>query len=147
LILFVEAAVKHILELGRKFPRAKPEQCPRCGGRLWGHGFANRYLDDCDQALLVRRYRCPDCRLVLTTRPADYLSRFQAAIADIRDSLTHRFRHRRWRPNRSRSRQRHWIKGLLARISCHLGGSWTGYPMDAFETFLAQGLSPVGRSI
>lgn len=114
---------------------------------MWGHGFANRYLDECDQALLVRRYRCPGCRLVLTTRPAQYLSRFQASIADIRYALSQRFQSRRWRSNRSRSRQRHWLKGLLGKIRCHLGCNWAGNPMDAFEQFLAQGICPVGRAI
>jgi hypothetical protein len=96
---------------------------------------------------LLRRYRCTDCRLLLTTRPADYLSRFQASIADIRASLTHRFRQRRWRQNLSRPRQRHWLKGLPGKIRCHLGSNWTGNPMDAFEQLLAQSICPVGRSI
>jgi hypothetical protein len=95
----------------------------------------------------MRRYRCPDCRLLLTTRPSDYWGRFQASIADIRESLSHRLQYCRWRPDRSKSRQRHWLKGLLAKIRCHLGCSWSGNPMDAFEQLLVQGLSPVGRSI
>jgi len=147
LILFVEAAVKSILELGRNFPWTKPDCCPRCGGRIWRHGFTIRYFDGCAHPLFLRRYRCPDCRLVVTTRPTDYWGRFQASIADIRDSLTHRFQQCRWRKTRSTSRQRHWLKGLLAKIHCHLGLGWTGNPMDAFEQLLAQGLCPVGRSI
>lgn len=95
----------------------------------------------------MRRYRCTDCRLIVTTRPADYLSRFQASIADIRDRLHHRFHQCRWRQNPSRSRQRHWLKGLLGKIRCHLGCNWAGDPMDAFEQLLAQGICPVGRSI
>lgn len=95
----------------------------------------------------MRRYRCPDCRLVVTTRPADYWGRFQASIADIRDSLIHRFQQGRWRKTCSTSRQRHWLKGLLTKIRYHLGLGWTGNPMDAFEQLLARGLCPVGRSI
>lgn len=38
----------------------------------------------------MRRYRCPDCRLILTTRPIGYLDRFQASVADIRGSLAQR---------------------------------------------------------
>jgi DNA-directed RNA polymerase subunit RPC12/RpoP len=147
LILFVEAAVKSIFELGRSFPWTKPDRCPRCGGRIWSHGFTSRYFDGCAQALLMRRYRCSDCRLVLTARPAGYLSRFQASIADIRDSLAQRLRQFRWKKNRSTSRQRHWLKGLLEKIRCHLGCSWNGNPMDAFEQFLERGICPVGRSI
>jgi hypothetical protein len=147
LILFVEAAVKSIFELGRSFPWAKPDSCPRCGGRLWRHGFTTRYFDECAHPLFMRRYRCRDCRLLLTTRPVDYLSRFQTSIADIRDCLTHRFQQCRWKKNRSTSRQRHWLKGLLGKIRCYLGCNWTGDPMDAFEQFLAQAVCPVGRSI
>ncbi|MGA7874165.1 MAG: hypothetical protein WCA08_00760 [Desulfoferrobacter sp.] len=114
---------------------------------MWAHGFTTRCFDGYSQPLELRRYRCPDCRLVLTTRPNQFFSRFQASIADIRDSLSHRLRQGRWKPNRSASRQRHWLKGLRAKIRCHLGCSWTGDPMDAFEQLLSQGICPVGRSI
>jgi hypothetical protein len=147
LILFVEAAVKSIFELGRRFPWIKPDCCPRCGGRIWKHGFATRYFDECAHSLFVRRYRCPDCRLVVTTRPSDYWSRFQASIADIRDSLINRFQRYRWAKTHSNSRQRHWLKGLLTKIRFHLGPGWTGNPMDVFEQFRASGVCPVGRSI
>jgi len=95
----------------------------------------------------MRRYRCPECRLVVTTRPSDYWGRFQASIADIRESLTHRFQQRRWGKTRSNSRRRHWVKGLLGKIRCHLGLDWTGNLMDAFEQLLDHGLCPVSRSI
>jgi hypothetical protein len=85
--------------------------------------------------------------LLLITRPKDYLSRFQASIADIRESLTHRLQQGQWKRNRSTSRQRHWLKGLLGKIRCHLGCSWNGSPIDAFEQLLARGICPVGRSI
>jgi hypothetical protein len=147
LILFVEAAVKSIFELGRRFPWIKPDRCPRCGGRIWSHGFTNRYFDECAYPLSMRRYRCRDCRLLLTTRPLGYLSRFQACIADIQDSLAQRFGQHRWKKNRSASRQRHWLKGLLTKIRFHLGPGWTGNPMDVFEQFRASGVCPVGRSI
>ncbi len=95
----------------------------------------------------MRRYRCPDCRLVLTTRPSSYLNRFQASVADIRDSLAKRFQQFRWRKDRSTSRQRHWFKALLEKIRYHLGCNWNANPMDAFEHFLDQGICPVCRSI
>ena len=147
LILFVEAAVKNIFELGRRFPWVKPDRCPRCGGRIWSHGFTTRYFDECAHPLFVRRYRCRDCRLLLTARPAGYLSRFQASIADIRENLAHRFHHHRWKQSGANSRRRHWLKGLLRKIHCHLGSNWTGNPMDAFGQLLAQGICPVCRSI
>jgi hypothetical protein len=75
------------------------------------------------------------------------LSRFQASVADIKESLAQRFRQHRWKKNRPASRQYHWLKGLLTKIRFHLGPGWTGDPMDAFEQFRTLGVCPVGRSI
>jgi len=85
--------------------------------------------------------------MVLTVRPNSYWRRFQASIADVRNSLAHRFDELRWKKNRSASRQRHWLKGLLTKIRLHLRPGWTGNPMDAFEQLLASGVCPAGRSI
>ncbi|MBL0379942.1 MAG: hypothetical protein JKP90_09805 [Desulfofustis sp. PB-SRB1] len=39
MVLFVAASVKEIARLGTAYPWNKPSCCPRCGGRLWWHGF------------------------------------------------------------------------------------------------------------
>ena len=87
LVIFVQLAVKQLFEVGRDFLWPKPERCPRCGGRIWGHGFVPAYFDGYDQPLWLKRYQCPDCGCVIRMRPRDYFQRFQASIYTIRDCL------------------------------------------------------------
>jgi DNA-directed RNA polymerase subunit RPC12/RpoP len=147
LILFVEACVKKIFHLGENFPWPRLKQCPRCGGRLWGHGFVAAYFDGFDEPIRLRRYRCPDCRMVIRTRPKDYWPRFQASIASIRKSLSDRLTRLRWRPDLPRSRQRHWLTGLIRQVRFHLGAAWSGSLVGAFDGLVALGICPVSRSI
>ena len=51
-----------------------PERCPVCGGlgRLWAHGFYERYSTQSEgklQAFRVRRFRCRDCRITVSCLP------------------------------------------------------------------------------
>ena len=73
LLLHIRVLLEDIQLLGRRFPWKKPTRCPRCyNRRLWGHGFVLRYFASCTEGLWLRRWRCPDCRAVHTTRPAEY---------------------------------------------------------------------------
>jgi hypothetical protein len=146
LILFLDVHVKTIFELGRQMVWPKPNHCPQCGGRLWGHGFISACFDGFLQPLLLPRYRCPDCRSVFRVRPEGYWSRFQASIECIRESLSQRLGTMRWKQGLSRSRQRHWLSGLKKQIQLRLGMGWSGGLMEAFERLVAQGICPVSRS-
>jgi hypothetical protein len=121
--------------------------CPRCGSvRLWGHGFVAAYFDDVPEAVLLKRYRCPACRAVIRLRPQGYWSRFQASVAAIRQSLSLKFGRGRWDPGLPRSRQRHWLKGLLRQVGLHLGSSWSGDLLWAFDWLSGRGLAAASRS-
>lgn len=146
LILFVEASVKSIFRLGRDFSWPKPKACPRCQGRLWGHGFVEAYFDGFDAPLLLRRYRCPECRSVIRLRPKGYWPRFQASVGTIRRCLVSRLKLLKWRPDLPRSRQRHWLRGLRRQIVIHLGASWTGDLLEAFDQLASQGIIAVSRT-
>lgn len=61
LIILVKVCVKKVFEKGRNFPWFRPDNCPVCGGRIWGHGFVPAFFDGFNQALWLRRYRCQDC--------------------------------------------------------------------------------------
>ena len=76
LVIFVTLAVKHLFKVGRGFLWPRPERCPRCDGRIWGHGFVSGYFDGYDQPLWLKRYQCPDCGCVIRMRPRDYFQRF-----------------------------------------------------------------------
>lgn len=147
LILFVEVCVKRVFEMGKGFPWSKPQGCPRCGGKLWGHGFCPAYFDGFQQPVWLRRYRCAVCKVVLRLRPAGYWSRFQAPIATIRESLSRRLLQGRWTPQLPRSRQRHWLKGLIKQIRFHFGWSWRGDPLVAFDALVARLIPACSRSI
>ena len=150
LILFVDVCVKTVFELGKNFPWPKPQRCLRCGGRIWGHGYTEACFDGFDVPLLLRRYRCPDCRAIYRLRPGGYWSRFQASIGTIREHLSHRLFHQRWKPDLPRSRQRHWLKGLKKQIRFHLGPGWSLRPgdlLEAFDKLTARGIIPVSRAI
>jgi len=147
LILFVEACVKTIFESGRKFPWPRPDRCPCCQGRIWAHGFATAYFDDYPEPLWIRRYRCVDCRTVFRTRPSGYWSRFQAAIATIREHIAHRLTERRWKPDLPRSRQRHWLDGLRKQILTHFGAGFSNDPLQAFDSLMARGVCAASRAI
>lgn len=146
LILFVDVCVKKVLELGRKFPWPRPSKCPRCRGRLWGHGFVGAYFEGYHEPVLLRRYRCPDCRALVRLRPRGYWSRFQSSIATIRDSLARKLLKGRWRPDLPRSHQRHWLRGLCRQIRFHLPG-WRAGLLEAFDTLAARGIAAASRSI
>ena len=147
IVLFVSACVKQIMELGRRFPWPRPERCPRCGSvRLWGHGFVVAYFDDVPEAVFLKRYRCPDCRAVIRLRPRGYWSRFQASAAAIRQSLFRKLIWGRWDPRLPRSRQRHWLKGLLRQVGLHLGSAWSGDLLWAFDCLHERGLAAASRS-
>ena len=148
LILFVDAKIKKILALGRKYPWPRPALCPQCKGpRVWGHGFVLAYFDCCSEGVLLRRYRCPGCGCVIRVRPKGYFPRFQASIHTIRFCLSHRLNMGRWPPGLSRSRQRHWIRALRRRTVAYLADTWSHGLMAAFDLLLLQGVIPVSRSI
>ena len=147
LILSLNVSVKSLFELGRRYEWPGLEGCPQCGGRLWGHGCTSAWFDGFPLALWLPRYRCRHCRRVFRVRPAGYWSRFQASIADIRESLLHRLGFLRWPSGRSPSRQRHWLSGLKKQVQARLGTSWTGDLLQAFDDLCRQGIRAVSRTI
>jgi hypothetical protein len=115
--------------------------------RIWGHGYVTAYFDGYTEALFLKRYRCPDCGCVYRMRPAGYFSRFQASKACIRQSISSRLLQGRWNPGLPRSRQRHWLSGLVKQIRFHLGPSWHGGLLEAFDLLVSHGVAAVSRSI
>jgi hypothetical protein len=147
LVIFVTLAVKHLFEAGRGFLWPRPEQCPRCGGRIWGHGFVPGYFDGYDQPLWLKRYQCPDCGCVIRMRPRDYFQRFQAPIHTIRDCLAYWVHQHRWKAGPSPPRQRHWIKALRRHLAIHEGLNRIHDLVAGFDRLWSQGVIPVSRSL
>ncbi len=121
------------------------ENCNRY--KIWGHGFVPAFFDGFTEALLIRRYRCPDCNCVIRMRPREFFSRFQAPIQTIRSSISNRLNNGKWLPHISRTRQAHWYRALKRRPVAYLGND-TQMPLDeAFDYFAAKRVTPVSRTI
>ena len=148
MVIFFPVILKELFILGRNYPWPKPDGCPRCTGyRLWGHGFVSAYFDGFDQPFSFKRYRCPDCRCVVRLRPEEYFKRFQAAIETIRLSIASKSQAGKWIAGISRSRQRHWFRGLCKRIKAYLTDTWHQGVVAGFDYFLQLGQIPVSRNI
>ena len=148
MILFVETNIKELSEKGRDYPWQRPANCPRCGNfKVWGHGYVGAWFDGFLTLLFLKRYRCPDCKLVIRYRPTGYFRRFQAPVDTIRSRIAHRLKEGRWPPGLSRSRQRHWLKGLRKQATAYLENAWSRTLSDAFDRLIELGRTPVSRSI
>ena len=146
LLLFVDVCVKEIFEKGKAYVWPRPSRCPRCGGRIWGHGYVEAFFDGFGKALFLRRYHCPDCRVVLRLRPREYFPRFQAPLVTILSCLSHRLQFRHWPSYVSRQRGGHWLRALWRRIRSDWGFGWRGDWEAAFRDFWRRGVVPVSRS-
>jgi len=149
LILFVEVCVKTLMELGRNYPWDKPQQCPRCQSvRLWGHGYVGAYFDEAgSQSVLLKRYRCAECGVVLRLRPKGYWQRIQATIATVRQCVIDRLEKGRWPPGSNPARGRHWLGGLRRQVRARLGMSYAERLVEGFSDLLRLGVCAVSRAI
>jgi hypothetical protein len=149
LILFVEVCVKRLVELERQYPWEKPKQCPKCQGvRVWGHGYVEAYLDEAGSAcVLLKRYRCPQCGVVIRLRPMGYWRRIQATIAVVRQSVMDRLEKGRWPPGCNSARGRHWLRALKRQVRTRLGMSYAERITEGFQELLRRGVCAVSRAV
>lgn len=121
LVLYFSVEVKELFALGKSYPWEKPRRCPACtGGRLWGHGFATRYFEGFSEALWIKRYRCPECGAIHSTRPGSYESMFRRRSSDILRSLAGKlFGSGKWLSSIPRQNQQYWLKAVRRRLSIY----------------------------
>jgi hypothetical protein len=120
LILHFDLDVKRLVEEGKNFSWPRPEQCPRCQGlRLWGHGYVQRYFEGLPEAVWIKRYRCPECKAVHTSRPERFYKGFYYSILTILLSILNRIIHSRWLKCLSRQVQQYWYQGFRFQASRH----------------------------
>ena len=149
LILFMDLCVKTLVELGCKYPWERPERCPKCGGvRVWGHGYVTAYFDQAgSQGVFLKRYRCPEWRVVIRLRPSGYWRRIQAAVATVHQCVLHRLEKGRWPPGSNPARQRHWLRGLRRQVRTHLGMSYAETIAEGFTELVRRGVCAVSRAV
>ena len=73
-------------KLGKKYKWQKPDSCPKCGSKLWGHGFVSCFLCYIT-ALFLKRYRCPNCKIVITIKPRGFWKKYQFRDKSIYHTL------------------------------------------------------------
>ena len=148
LIISVAVKIKELLKKKRDYPWPRPEVCVRCGAsKVWGHGFVTAWFDGFNEALDLRRWRCPACGCVIRMKPCGYFKNFQASIETIRSRISHRLKTGRWPPGLSHTRQGHWLRALIKNVHSFLGNQWKGRLIEAFDRLLEMGMIPVTRSI
>jgi hypothetical protein len=149
LILFVEVCVKSLVEQGRKYHWQRPERCPRCGGvRVWGHGYVTAYFDESgSHGVYLKRYRCPQCRVVIRVRPFGYWKRIQAAVIAVQQCVLHRVEKGRWPPRCNSARGRHWLRALKRQVRTRLGMSYAERIAEGFFKLLSLGVCAVSRAV
>ena len=146
LVLFVKAKVKEIARLGRQFSWPKPLFCPRCSGKLWGHGFVLSYFSSVHEGIYLRRLRCSCCGAVHRVRPYGYFRRFRSSIAEILACILYRNRKKRWLPGLPRRRQRLWWRSLRRMIKLILGMNFQGDEPQGYQLIITQNIIPVTRA-
>jgi len=124
LILYLSVDFTELQTLGKEYKWKRPKGCLRCNGaRIWGHGYVRRFFDEAPDGLLMKRWRCPDCGAVYTTRPHTHWRGFWASQATILSSLLTKESEQRWLSMIGRERQQYWWRGL--RIQRRFSGSQT----------------------
>jgi DNA-directed RNA polymerase subunit RPC12/RpoP len=148
MIIFFSHSIKEIVAKGRDFPWQRPLVCPRCAGhRIWGHGFVSAFFDGFSEQVLLRRYRCPECRCVMRARPSGYFKRVQASVATVRSSIAFRLKNGRWPAGASRSRHGHWLRSLTRNVYARLGQGWSRRLLEGFDALILKNVTPVCRRI
>jgi hypothetical protein len=145
----MDLCVKTLAELGQKYHWQRPQCCPRCSGaRVWGHGFVPAYFDQTgSQCVWLKRYRCPECGVVIRVRPLGYFKRIQASVEAVRLCVVERIGTGRWPPGSNPARQRHWLRALKRKVRAHLGLSYEERLAQGFEELWQRGVCAVSRAV
>jgi hypothetical protein len=115
MILLRKICFKELSEQGRDFNWGKHD-CENCHRSMWGHGFVARYFAEACGALLLKRFRCPSCRLVVTLRPEGYWPRVRSSISSIYAMLFLRLATGSWSDPTLRQRAGHWLRRFVEKV-------------------------------
>jgi hypothetical protein len=145
----MDLCVKTLAGLGRNYRWQRPARCPRCeGARVWGHGFVTAYFDETgSQGVYLKRYRCPECGVVIRMRPSGYWRRIQATVATVHQCVVHRLEKGRWPPGSNPARGRHWLRALKRQVRAHLGMSYAEDLVQGFTELMRPGVCAVSRAV
>lgn len=111
MILSIKITIEELSKKGKTHKWEK-HQCDKCQRNMWGHGFIMRYFAEAYEGIYLKRYRCPDCSTVVTTRPETYWKGIRSAIQTIYKVLKSKFAGF-WPPGFPRQRGLHWLKRFV----------------------------------
>ena len=111
MILFVKITVEELSKNGKRHKWEK-HHCDKCQRNMWGHGFVMRYFSEACDEVYLKRYRCPDCSIVVTTRPETHWKGIRSAVQAIYDVLKAKLRGF-WPPGFPRQRGWHWLRRFV----------------------------------
>lgn len=135
--------MKKVQELGKHFKWKHPGTCPACGSsRLWGHGFALRFFFGFACGLWMKRWRCPDCKAVHTSRPEGFLLGMQYPRQVQQESLEAKLAGKPFLRSIARQPQQHWWKTFLT--LCRETANWEP-PRRYLKKKLENGQLPVSK--
>lgn len=103
---------------GKKFnwKQFNVKTCLLCKGKLWGHGFIERYIHNYFTQIYLKRYRCSNnfCRKTYTLSPIGYPKHYGIQLKEVFTFLIYRLKNNKWEKNNLISRQRglHWLRIL-----------------------------------
>jgi hypothetical protein len=106
------------------------------------------YFDEAgSQSVLLKRYRCPECGVVMRLRPVGYWRRIQATIATVRQCVMERLEKGRWPPGSNPGRGRHWMRGLRRQVRTKLGMGYAERMAEGFLELVRRGVCAVSRAV
>ncbi len=115
MILSLKICLQSLSEQGKSF-NWEPQFCEKCQRPMWGHGFVSRYFTEITSSLYLKRFRCPGCSSVATTRPEGYWPRIRSSVASIYQSLKSRLDTGSWPRGGPRQRYAHWLRRFVRKV-------------------------------
>jgi hypothetical protein len=127
-------------KFGKDFNWKKPNCCPRCHGKLHGHGFATAYFAEYQNIFYIKRYRCPCCKLIIRMRPQGYTRRIRSSINKIYEVLKYKIINATWPYGFSRQRGGHWLRVFILKLHIFKGYSQKNL-IESLEEYFIGGLN------
>lgn len=111
---------------GKSFKWEK-QFCKNCSRCMWGHGFAARYFESFSVPLYMKRFRCPNCKAVATTRPQGFWNLIRTEIESVFNTLYYRLTHSAdppvWPTGFPRQRGGYWLRKWTRYFKMHFSKS------------------------
>ena len=99
---------------GKDFKWEKPEYCPKCKNKLWGHGFRERYFFEHNKSLYLKRLICCVCGTVIMLMPEGYFKYYRYSSEFIYAHLKYKLLKKKWKGLRQLGQ--HWLNKFLAKM-------------------------------